>query len=128
MLFRSTDIAYKDAPASAWGDGDGMIMATFSMVSIVFGDRFKLGYTAEDLILKITSGMNMTFGKSELVDSGLAKVRVNVNKVNNNSTSVFFGEYGIGANCPLQMSSIYFGIQYTIEITANSKCLECQDC
>jgi hypothetical protein len=103
-------------------------MATFSMVSVVFGDRFKLGYTPEDLILKLTAGMNITFTKSELNNSGLSKVRIVVNKVNNNSISVFSGEYGTGANCPLQMSSIYFGIQYTIEITANSKCLECQDC
>jgi hypothetical protein len=128
IYHRCTDINYKDAPASAWGDGDGMIMASFSMVAIVFGDRMRLGYTPEDLILKLTSGMNVTFTKTELDSAGLSKVRVMVSKVNNNSRNVFLGEYGMEANCPLQMTSIYFGIQYTIEITANSKCLDCQDC
>lgn len=128
IYHRCTDISFTDAPASAWGDGDGMISASFGMLSVVYGDRFKLGYSQEDIILKLTTALNMTLTRSDLNTAGLSKVRVIVNKVNNNPTSVFATEYGAAANCPLQMNSIYFSIQYTIDITANQKCLECQDC
>ena len=128
IYHRCTDITFRDAPASAWGDGDGMIAASFNMLAVIYGDRFKLGYSQEDLILKLSTALNLSLTKTELNNSGLAKVKTTVNKVNNNPTAVFATEYGAAANCPLQMNSIYFSIQYTIDITANQKCLECQDC
>jgi hypothetical protein len=128
IYHRCNDITFTDAVASAWGDGNGMIAMTCSMVAIVYANRFGTGYTQEDLIMKLSSGLNLTLSKVDLGTSGLTKVRATVQRANNNSLAVFQGEYGPSANCPLAMDSIYFAISYTIDITAHSKCLECQDC
>jgi len=128
IYHRCNDIAFTDAAASAWGDGNGMIAMNCSMVAIVYANRFNIGYTQEDLIMKVSSGLACSLTKSDLGNSGLAKVRSIVTKANNNSQAVFLNEYGAGANCPLSMESIYFAIYYTLDITANSKCLECQEC
>jgi hypothetical protein len=128
IYHRCSDISFTDAVSSAWGDGNGMIAMTCSMIAIVYANRFQTGYTQEDLIMKVSSGLNCTLTKNDLGTSGLAKVRANVTKANNNSLAIFQGEYGNGANCPLSMDSIYFAINYTIDITASAKCLECQEC
>lgn len=128
IYHRCTDITFKDVTASTFGDGNGMIGMTCQMVAIVYADRFACGYSQEDLIMKVSSGLNYSLTKAELMDSGLAKVKATVTRANNNSTAVFFGEYGQGANCPLSMESIYFAIQYTLDIVATAECLKCSEC
>lgn len=128
IYHRCTDIQFKDVTASTYGDGNGMIGMTCQMVAIIYADRFACGYSQEDMIMKISSGLNYSLTKGDLGDSGISKVKATVTRANNNSTAVFFGEYGQGANCPLSMESIYFAIQYTLDIVASAECLKCSEC
>jgi hypothetical protein len=113
---------------STYGDGNGYIKVLADMVCIVYADRYKTGYTQEDLILKISAGLNGTLSSWELGSSGLQRVKASVVRANNNSLQVFSGEYGSEAHFPLQLSSVYFGIQYQLEIIAESTCLGCTNC
>lgn len=114
--------------SNSFGDGNGMMGMICEMYAVVYADRYKTGYTQEDIIMKISSGLNRTFSRTELGTSGLLKVKTSVRRANNNSVQVFEGEYGNGANCPLHLNSVYFGVQYQLEITASSSCLNCSDC
>jgi hypothetical protein len=128
IYHRCTDIQFKDVTANTFGDGNGMIGMTCQMTAIVYADRFACGYSQEDMVMKVSSALNYTLTKADLGTSGLARVKSTVTKANNNSTAVFFQEYGDGANCPLSLESIYFAIQYTIDITATAGCLKCTEC
>lgn len=128
IYHRCQDITFTDSKVSAWGDGNGIIEMTCAMVAVCYANRFETNYSQEDLIMKVSSGLNYTLSRNDLGTAGLASVRCRVTKANNNSQSVFVQEYGQGANCPLSMEDIYFSVQYNIDITASAKCLECQDC
>lgn len=128
IYHRCNDITFADSKMSAWGDGNGMIQMTCAMVAVCYANRFETSYSQEDLIMKVSSGLNYTLSRIDLGTSGLASVSAKVVKANNNSQSVFVTEYGANANCPLSMEDIYFSIQYNIDITASAKCLECQEC
>ena len=113
---------------NSYGDGNGMVQITADMIAVVYADRYKIGYTQEDLIMKIAAGLSQTLTSADLGTSGLQKVKASVVRANNNSMQVFSGEYGNEANCPFQLSSVYFGIQYQLEIVAHSDCLGCANC
>lgn len=127
IYHRCNSMSFKDAPQT-FGDGDGMVQIMADMFLVAFADRYKIGYTQEDLILKIATGINQTLTVADLGNSGLLRVRASVVRANNNSIQVFKGEYGNEAECPFQLSSVYFGIQYQLEIIAHSVCLGCADC
>lgn len=128
IYHRCLDIQFKDVTTSTYGDGNGMIAMTCQMVAIVYADSFSCGYSQEDMVMKVSSGLNYNLTKSDLGNSGLAKVKCTVTRANNNSTAVFMAEYGQEANCPLSMESIYFAIQYNIDIIASADCLKCAEC
>lgn len=113
---------------NSYGDGNGMVQIAADMIAVVYADRYKIGYTQEDLIMKIAAGLSQTLTSADLGTSGLQKVKASVVRANNNSMQVFSGEYGNEANCPFQLSSVYFGIQYQLEIIAHSDCLGCANC
>lgn len=113
---------------NSYGDGNGMVQIAADMIAVVYADRYKIGYTQEDLIMKIAAGLSQTLTSADLGTSGLQKVKASVVRANNNSMQVFSGEYGNEANCPFQLSSVYFGIQYQLEIVAHSDCLGCANC
>lgn len=128
IYHRCTNIDFKDSPLSGWGDGNGMIKMASTMMAVIYSNRLITGYTQEDLILMISSGLNYTLTKDDLNTSGLQSVKASVQRANNNSVSVFQGEYGMVAKNPLQPSSVYFAIQYSLEISASVDCLTCQTC
>jgi len=72
--------------------------------------------------------LNYTFTVNDLMGGGIDKIKSTTLRANNNSLSVFQGEYGSNTNYPLQISSVYFGITYQLEITADINCLQCQNC
>lgn len=126
IYHRCLNMTFKEAPS--FGDGNGMVGIVCDMFCVVYADRYQSGYSQEDLIMKIAAGLNGQLSKAELGNSGLQKVRISVQRANNNSAQVFQGEYGNEANCPFQLNSVYFGINYQIEITAHSACLLCAEC
>lgn len=111
-----------------WGDGDGYVNAKFDMYFVMFGNPEFVAYTNEDLILKVSAAMNYTLTSGDINGVGLRSVRASVVRANANSLQVFQGEYGATANCPVRLNSVYFGINYQIEITATNECLACFDC
>lgn len=126
MYHRCINITFKESPT--FGDGNGMMTMTCDMLLVVYADRYKSGYSQEDIIMKISAGLGGQLSHTELGNSGLQKVRISVQRANNNSVQVFQGEYGSEANCPFHLNSVYFGINYQIEIVANSACLVCAEC
>lgn len=126
IYHRCFNISFKDAPS--YGDGNGMVLMTAEMYAITYCNRSRSGYSQEDLIMKISAGLNGQFSKSDLGNSKLQKVKVSVQRANNNTAQVFSGEYGSGANCPFQLETVYFGINYQIEIIVHSDCLQCAEC
>lgn len=127
IYHRCTALDTKSNPSS-FGDGNGAVNITASCIAIVYGDRFKLGMTQEDLALLISSGLRYSFTKSDLQGSGLQNVTCNPQRAIVDPVAVFKGEYGSGANYTLKPHSLYFAIPYGVEITANASCLTCQNC
>ena len=129
IYHKCASISFKDGvQIQSWGDGDSRFQMICEMSAIVFGDREILNHTQEDLILKISSGLNYSFTKNDLLDGGIDRIKSTALRANNNSLSVFQGEYGSNTNYPLQISSVYFGINYQLEITADINCLQCTNC
>lgn len=126
MYHRCLGIDFKETPS--WGDSNGMVTMVASMFLVAYSDRYRTGYTQEDLILKIAAGLGGQLSHTELGNSKLQKVKISVQRANNNTAQVFQGEYGNDANCPFQLNTVYFGINYQIEITAHSHCLQCAEC
>jgi hypothetical protein len=126
IYHRCLNLSFTDAPS--YGDGNGMVNMVCDMYAVVYADRYQSGYSQEDLIMKVAAGLNGQLSKTELGNSGLQKVKVSVQRANNNSGQVFQGEYGSEANCPFQLNTVYFAINYKIEITAHSACLVCAEC
>lgn len=127
IYHRCNGMTFKDAPQT-FGDGNGMVQINADMYLVVYADRYKINYTQEDIILKVATGLNQTLTVADLGNSGLQKVKASVVRANNNSIQVFSGEYGNEASCPFQLSNVYFGIQYQLEIVAHSACLGCTTC
>lgn len=113
---------------AGWGDGDGYVNAKFDMYLVMFGNPEFVEYTNEDMILKVSAAMNYTLTSGDINGVGLRSVRASVLRANADSLQVFRGEYGATANCPLRFNSVYFGINYQLEITATNECLSCFDC
>lgn len=129
IYHKCNSISFKDGvQIQSWGDGDSRFQMICEMNAIVFADREKTNYSQEDLIMKISSGLNYTFTVNDLMGGGIDKIKSTTLRANNNSLSVFQGEYGSNTNYPLQISSVYFGITYQLEITADINCLQCQNC
>jgi hypothetical protein len=126
MYHRCLGISFKEG--MSYGDGNGIINMVADMFLVVYADRYVNGYSQEDLIMKISAGLVGQLSHTELGNSGLQKVKISVQRANNNTGQVFQGEYGNEANCPFQLNTVYFGINYQIEITAHSHCLQCAEC
>ena len=126
IYHRCLGMTFRESPS--FGDGNGPVTMVCDMFCVVYADRYKSGYTQEDLILKVSAGLMGQLTPTELGNSGLQKVKITVQRANNNSAQVFQGEYGNEANCPFQLNTVYFGISYQIEITAHSACLVCAEC
>jgi len=126
IYHRCLGITYKEQPT--FGDGNGMMTMVCDMFCVVYADRYQSGYSQEDIIMKISAGLVGQLSHAELGNSGLQRVKISVLRANNNSVQVFQGEYGTEANCPFQLNTVYFGINYQIEITAHSACLSCAEC
>lgn len=128
VYHRCTNITMENISNLGWGDNDGYISAKFDMLMIFYGNPVFVKYSNEDLILKTSAALNYTLNTSDINAVGLRFVRSLVNRANTNSLQVFTGEYGASADCPLQFNSVYFGVQYQIEIQATSDCLGCYNC
>lgn len=128
VYHRMLNVNMVENPNAGWGNGDGVTIADFQMLMIVYCNRKNISYSTEDMILKICSNLNYTFESSAVSVAGLRFVRSSVQRANPNALQVFTGEYGATANCPLQFDSSYFGINYQIEIHATNECLTCTTC
>lgn len=128
VYHRCTGINMTDMTNDGWGDSNGLINAKFDMYFVMFGNPEFVKYSNEDMILKVSAGLNYTLTSGDINAVGLRFVRASVQKANTNSLQVFKGEYGALANFPMRFDSVYFGINYQIEIQATNECLACYNC
>ena len=127
MYHRCVSIAMTEPPNLGFGDDDDVAIQ-YGMFLVFYGKRANIGVSMEDMILKLSTALKYQFNNANLINSGLRAVRASVQRANSNSLQVFTGEYGATASCPLQFDSVYFGINYQIEILASNNCLTCSDC
>jgi len=110
-----------------FGDGNTGILETANMIAVVYGDPEILKIDQYDLSYLIVAGIPSEISKTDLGNSKIQNITIVPQSVNLNSVSVYQGEYQL-AEYPLKPQSIYFAVNYQIEISSDKKCLSCQDC
>jgi hypothetical protein len=110
-----------------FGDGNNDVKETASMTAIVFANQERLKVTQEDLAFLVMAGLPSELKNSDLGNSNINNCIIVTQNANLNSVSVFQGEYQL-TGYPLNPQSIYFAVNYQIEIYSNKNCLSCLNC
>ena len=124
---RVLGLDYSFTNVQQFGNGLSHIKETARMTMVCFADPKRIDLTQEDLVFLVCSGFPTTFSKSQLGSTKISKVDISPGSANIDSQKVLQGEYQ-GSYPKLPPQSIYFSLNYTIEMTVGRDCLDCQDC
>lgn len=113
----------KPQHGSGWGDSNP-IAQVYNMKAVVYADPEKCRVTQEDLCFLIAAGMPEQSINITTTDSRELTAKVVPVSFNNDSIQVFTGEYQL-SEYRLKPQSIYFSLDYQIEINADRACVTC---
>lgn len=120
-------IYHKNTTASFSTSDPYTVSTTYQMTAVVFFNDQFVKMNTQNLAHLIRCELSKPFTKNELGQSGLSSVSMNPISANFDSYAVFGSEYPNYEN-KLQISEHLISLSYSITVTANCNCVDCETC
>lgn len=128
IYHRITSTSYGVSETVQAGDEFQFLDETTTVRALVYSNGNSVKLTENDLAYLLMVGLTMVIKEDELKNLGVNNITVLPSGADFNSRAVFAAEYGTDALFKINPEDNYFAFTYTVKMTANKNCLNCDDC